>query len=431
MSSRRRVVVTGMGLVSALGHSPESVHGKLADGHEGLGPIELFETEEMSVRTAGEIAFEPEEHLGKGRNLRPLDRTAMLVIAAATQTLAVSGLPEDDTGSQLIGLVLGSMFGSVHSIAAFDRRALMAGPSYAKPLQFANSVINAAAGQTAIWHRLKGINSTIAGGTLAGLSAFGYAADLVRDGHIDAVLAGGAEELCTESFFGFLKAGHLAGSRNGSRACPVPFDAERNGFALAEGAALCSLEAEEPARKRGATVLAEILGHGSAFDPSRGREAFSAASAIARAAASALEDAGVTAEAIEVLSLSGNGSLPGDLHEALGLAEVFGERLSELPCLTVKAGLGESLGASGGFQTALLIEAVRRGSIPGIQRLKRRDAQIPLESLSAEVRRLSPWGDRPRLGLVHALGLDGGTVCLVVAVHPPSRGEASTEGGTS
>ncbi len=421
MSSRRRVVVTGMGLVSTLGFSPRSVHENLVRGLDGFGPIQLFDTEQLSVRTAGEIAFEAEEHLGTGRNLRPLDRTARLVIAAAARTLDSSGLAEVEIGSQLVGLVLGSMFGSVHSIAAFDRRALIAGPSYAKPLQFANSVINAAAGQTAIWHGLKGINSTIAGGSLAGLSALGYATDLVRDGRIDTVLAGGGEELCNESFFGFLKAGRLAGSRNGAPARSVPFDADRNGFALAEGAALCSLEAEETARGRGAEVLAEILGHGNAFDASRGREAASAAAAIARGGAAALADAGLNAEEIDLLSLSGNGSPEGDRHEALGLAEIFGERLAEIPCLVVKAGLGESLGASGGFQTVMLIEAARRGSIPGIPGLKRLGVQIPLKTLSTGPRHLSPWGDRPRLGLIHALGLDGGTSSLVVAIHPPSN----------
>ena len=193
-----------------------------------------------------------------------------------------------------MGLVLGTMFGSIRTISEFDRRALSAGPNYVKPFEFANSVINAAAGQTAIWHGLTGVNSTISGGTTAGLEAVGYAAGLIAGGHAATLLAGGADELCFESFLGFARAGLLCGTGDGGgEERPVPFDARRNGFVLGEGAALLVLEPAAAAAERGAAVLAEVRGWGAAYDPSRGRDERSATAAMARAVGAALTAAAV------------------------------------------------------------------------------------------------------------------------------------------
>jgi 3-oxoacyl-[acyl-carrier-protein] synthase II len=238
----RRVVVTGIGLVSPLGDDSVALHRALAAGDSGLKPVSLFDTESLGRRHAGEVAdFAPERYLGNV-NLRPVDRTARLVIVAAHLAFEASGWTPERRKQHEVGLVLGTMFGSVHTISAFDRRALVAGPKYAKPFEFANSVINAAAGQTAIWHDLRGLNSTLAGGTTAGLQALGYATEVIRTGRADAVLAGGADELCFESLYGFHQTGQLcAEGEDGPMGC-VPFDAHRGGFALGEGAGLLMLE---------------------------------------------------------------------------------------------------------------------------------------------------------------------------------------------
>ena len=213
------VVITGRGVVSPLGDRGGHLHRALAEGRSGLVPITGFDPAaagaELSFRAAGEIAFEPRDYLPEG-NLRPLDRTAQLVIAAAGLALADAGLGLEGRAEQQIGLVLGTMYGSLRTIAAFDQRALEAGPKYVKPFDFANSVINAAAGQTAIWHGLSGVNSTVAGGPVAGLLALAYAADTIRGGRARVVLASGGEELCFESAFAFDRSGLLAGSRNGA-----------------------------------------------------------------------------------------------------------------------------------------------------------------------------------------------------------------------
>src|SRR5215210_4263056 len=280
----RRVVITGAGVVSSVGDTPAALHAALCEGRSGISPVKLFDPKRLGSRLGGEVSdFDAQKYLGR-RNRRPLDRTSRLVASAAQLALDASGWTPEMRAERELGLVLGTMFCSVRTIAEFDRRALQLGPSYASPLDFANSVINAAAGQAAIWHDLRGINSTITGGEASGLLALAYAADLIRDGRAGALVAGGAEELCFESFLGHERAGRL-----GER--PVPFDARRDGFALAEGAASLMLESAEGAASRCARILATLRGHGTTFDPSIGEDENFAAEAVARAVRLALEDA--------------------------------------------------------------------------------------------------------------------------------------------
>lgn len=405
--SARRVVVTGMGVVSPLGDTPEALHASLARGESGLRPIESFATRGLAAELAGEVRdFSPADYLGQG-NLRPLDRTARLAAAAARLALTDGGRTPQEEDE--LGLVLGTMFGSVHTVCAFDRRVQSAGPSYASPLDFANTVINAAAGQVAIWHGLRGINTTIAGGPAAGLQALAHAAEAVRTGRATALLAGGADELCRESFYGFARHGLLAAS-NGTAPCSVPFEARRNGFALGEGAALLLLEDAESARRRGAPILAEIRGWASAFDPSRGGSPRQAADAVRRAIGLALDHAGTSPDEIDAVSAAASGSVAGDRHEARGLAAAFGAAAGRLPVTAVKSMLGESLGAAGALQTVALIEALRRRVLPGVRGLERCEEGWPLGGARAHRRDLDGAN-----GLVDAIGLDGHACALVVA----------------
>src|SRR5215831_12311476 len=210
---RNRVAITGMGIISSLGDSPASLHAALCGGQVSAYRLDEPGLNASHGRRSGKIAaFEPESYL-KGKNLRPLDRTGQLVVAAAKLALEDSGWTAERLRKHDVGLVLGTMFGSVHTIAKFDRHALEQGPACASPMDFANTVINAAAGQTAIWHNLRGINSTIASGSCSGLSALAYATDLIGNGQQAAVLAGGADEFCFESFCGFERAGLLCAAK--------------------------------------------------------------------------------------------------------------------------------------------------------------------------------------------------------------------------
>src|SRR5581483_9102239 len=201
---RRRVVVTGAGVVSPLGDSAAALHAALMVGRCALAPSDLVAG---SALHAGAIAaFDPQRYLGDA-NFRPLDRTGQLATVAARLALDDAGLDAAAVGAREVGLVLGTTYGSVRTIAEFDRRGIEVGPLYVKPFDFANSVINAAAGQTAIWHQLRGPSSTVACGAASGVAALALAADMIASGRADVVLAGGAEELSFESLVSFARMG--------------------------------------------------------------------------------------------------------------------------------------------------------------------------------------------------------------------------------
>jgi 3-oxoacyl-[acyl-carrier-protein] synthase II len=372
-----------------------------------MKPIELFPTDGIGCRQAGEIRpFEPRDYLGE-RNLRPIDRTSRLLLVAAQGALESSGWTSELRAQRETGLALGTTFCSVRTIAEFDRRGLQLGPSYASPLDFANSVINAAAGQTAIWHDLRGVNSTISAGEASGLQAISYAADLIRGGRAEALLAGGAEELCFESFLGYYRAGRLCGSKGEGEEHAVPFDRRRNGFALAEGAALLALEEAGAAAARGAAAVAEVLGHGSAFAALTDES--EAVAAVARAVRLALADAGLVPEQIDALSASASGSRDVDRWEARGVAEALGPRASELPVTAVKSMLGEAMGASGALQAVALLGTLGDGKLPGILGLESVDEDFPLRGAGA-----SPRHVEVRRALLTAVGADGHCCALVL-----------------
>ena len=406
---RTRVVITGIGVISSLGDSPSQMHSRLCEGMSGIKPIELFSTAGLNCPLGGEIkSFDAQKYLGQ-RNLRPLDRTSRLVASAAQLVLADSGWSETKRSAEEVGLVLGTMFCSVHTISEFDRRALEAGPAYASPMDFSNTVINAAAGQTAIVHNLRGVNSTISTGVASGLEAISYATDLIRSGRARAILAGGADELCFESLYGFDRAGLLCRSDRSAGDFPIPFDARRNGSALGEGAALLMLEDAEGARERGARIVAEVSGHGSSYDCSRGRDDQMAVNAIALAIRHALHDAFLLPHEIDCLSASANGNDAVDRHEAQGVFVGLNGQSRKLPVTAIKSMLGETLGASGPMQAVSLIETMREGVLPGIPQLEKIEDDFPLEMIGSNNHEIDVIN-----GLINSIGFDGHCCSLVL-----------------
>lgn len=401
----RRVVVTGSGCLSPLGDTPAVLHAALVAGRRGLAPASGLADDGLPVLPVGQLAeFDPRAYLGEG-NLRPLDRLSQLVAAATGRALADAGWIRERLEAAEVGLVLGTMLSGVHTIGEFDRRGMSRGPAYASPMDFANTVINAAAGQAAIWHGLRGTNATVSAAAASGLQAVGHAADLIRAGRAEVLLAGGADELCFETYLSFVRDGCLATE------APRPFDARRRGFAPAEGAALLVLEEAGAAAARGARVLAEVRGWGTAFDPSRGSEPARARHAGERAVSRALAAAGVEPGELAAVSTAANGSEAGDRSEAEGLAAGLAGRPSPLAATAIKSMLGEALGASGALQAVDLVESFTSGTLPGVVGLEEPFEGFPRELLdaSSEARELPPGP-----ALVTGGGIDGPRVALVL-----------------
>ncbi|MEX2261879.1 MAG: beta-ketoacyl-[acyl-carrier-protein] synthase family protein [Bryobacteraceae bacterium] len=394
-----RVVVTGVGVVSPIGAGIDEFEQKLFSGCSGIGPSELF----GAGAIAGEVrGFAPQQWLGP-KGLRVLDRSARLVCVAAHMALCSAGRSQQESaeGDPEMGLVCGTMFGSVHSIASFDWSGLTDGPTYVNPMEFPNTVINSPAGQAAIKHKLRGVNSTICAGLASGLYAIHYAAEFLRFGRAQALLAGGVEELCEESFLGFRKMG--AASESGMAR---PFAEDRDGAVLGEGAAFWMLETLETAKTRGVQPLMEISGFGSAHDAHSTTRFRVRAEGATLAIQEALDAAGVPASDVGCIIASASGSRAGDEMEAHALKNVFGSRLADIPVCAPKAALGESLGASGAFCALAGGLALLRRTVPPT--VHSGSASNGL-SLSAE--------PRPFEGghvLVNAFGCDGNNAALVL-----------------
>lgn len=408
---RKRVAITGMGVISALGDSAASLHSALCNGQASSYSLDDPGRNCAHGRRSGRIsAFQPEVHL-KGRNLRPLDRTGQLVVAASKLALEDSGWTPERLAEHDAGLVLGTMFGSVHTISKFDRHALEQGPACASPMDFANTVINAAAGQTAIWHNLRGINSTVASGSTSGLAALGYACDLIRFGGQVAVLAGGVDEFCFESFCGFDRAGMLSKSGD-PEAFPVPFHTGRTGFAVGEAAALLMLEEWDSAVARGARILAEVRGHGSAYDPS-GADWDQFTLSITRAMKDALKDAGLSPKEVGCISASANGSVRADQAEAVAIKALFNGSGPEIPITAIKSMMGETLGAAGSLQAIDLVETMRSRLVPRILGLQELDPLLPELNFCLANQEIDGSS-----GLINSVGFDGNVYSLLMSAYP-------------
>ncbi len=407
----RREVITGTGIISALGDRPADVHAALCNGERAGGAISGFGDREFSQPgyAAPVEDFSPATYLGD-QNFRPLDRTGQLAVSASQLALESAGWTPELREAEELDLVVGTTFCSARTITEFDRKAVVSGPKYAKPLDFANTVINAAGGHTAIWHNLRGANTTVVAGQVSGLRALKYAQMQISESVSKVALVGGVEEFCFETHQGFLHAGQIHCSNHGSS--PIPFHRDREGFILGEAGAFVIIEDHDAAKERGAEILGMVLGHGSSYDTSRGRDEDNAVARCAEAMRQALGNAEVRVDEIDCIISSANGSKVEDRYEALGLGVVFGDALGSIPLTAISGSLGETLGASAMLQLIAFLETARTGKLPGISGIGGAfDESLPALRVGEE----TVEGEF-KTGLLLSLGFDGSSAASVVAV---------------
>lgn len=328
-----RIAVTGTGVISSVGVGLPEFEKALWSGASGIK-----ESSRIPGHVFGDIGeFDPKPWLGN-KGVRVLDRGTRLLCIAAQMALTETGLSQENAeiGDADLGMISGTMFGGIHSIASFDWIGITDGPNLVSPLEFPNTVINAPAGQAAIKHKLRGVNSTICSGLASGLYAIDYAAEFLRLGRAKYLLAGGMEEVCEETVEGFQKLGIAAPP--------------------GEGSALWMLETEETAHSRGAKPILEVLGFGATHDANSGGQ---------RAMEKAIEYSGIGPEQIACVIASANGSRTEDELESQALKSVFGARLPDVPVYAPKRALGECMGASGALCAVAGGLALQRQELPG------------------------------------------------------------------
>jgi 3-oxoacyl-[acyl-carrier-protein] synthase II len=385
MKVERKVVITGIGILSPIAIGRDAFWNALIQGDTGFRSISLFDTSPYPVSVAGEITdFDPVLLLGK-KGLRTLDRSTRLICSAATLAIDDAHLQITENNTYTTGVAIGTTFGSLHSISQFDRSGLIDGPKLVNPSLFPNTVINSPASQVSIRFKIKGFNTTLSTGLCASLDAVSYASDFIRLNRAHVVLAGGVEELCEETFHGFYKLGCLSGMDGLNPIC-CPFDARRNGIIISEGAAVLVLEEEDHALLRSADILAKISGYGNAFDPEAKKDFSHQGKGLRKAILLALEDAALTLGEIDYISSSANSTKELDRMETNVIKEIFGEYVFKMPVSSIKSMVGESFSASGSLAMTAAVGALHKGFIPPTVNYKEKDPLCDLDYVANEAR---------------------------------------------
>jgi 3-oxoacyl-(acyl-carrier-protein) synthase len=389
-NSSTRVVLSGVGLISAIGAGVDDFANALYGGTSAItaGP----------QPNAAIADFQPQTWLGS-KGFKYFDRTARLLCVAASMAIEKSAWREDAGGGDdsRLGLIYGTMFGSAHSITAFDWTGITEGPNMVSPLEFPNTVISSPGGQAAIKHHLRGPNWTVCQGFSSSLHALQQASVSLKLGRSKALLAGGADEASSEAALAF---GHLGLLAREGRV--RPFGKDSSGTVPGEGAALWMLEAAESAQARGVAFSIEVLGFGQTQSDTLTAE--SAAAAIR----TALRNSGIEAAQIGCIIASADGVPALDAAELDALRNVFGDALARIPACAPKAALGETMGASGIFAATAGALALARQSVPPTAGAAGNGGAV---RLSAEAQ---PF--QGAYALVNAFSYDGNAMSMVLGL---------------
>lgn len=373
MMAKKRVVITGLGVVSPIGIGKEQYWNSLREGKSSFKPISLFDTKGLKVNIAGEIAdFKPKEILGNV-NIMDLDRATLLLSCAVKLAVQDAALEINESNTKQTGVSVGTTFGSLYSISEFDKESVKEGPRYVNPSVFPSTVGNSPASRVSIIFKIKGFNATISTGMCAALDAIDYARDFFALDKAKTIVAGAVESLSPQIFLGFYKLNYLSGLNNNSDPVSCPFDKRRDGIVVSEGSVATILEDFESAKQRNAKIYAEILGTGSSFDTAKFYNYNPKGKGMKEAMELALKDAGLEPKDIDCIFVNANSTKDGDLIEANAIKEVFKEYASRISVTAVKSILGETYSASGGMSLAAALGTLNQDFIPPTINLKEKD----------------------------------------------------------
>ncbi len=366
-SGVRRVVVTGMGAVSALGQDVASTWAGLLAGRSGVRTIESFDPSRVDSKIAAEVRdFDPSAVIDR-KEMRRMDRYIQFGLVVARQALDQAGLPGRMDGplAERSGVLLGSGMGGVSTL--FGNAAILSerGPDRLSPFFVPMSIVNVGSGQIAIAFGMLGPNFAIVSACATGAHAIGEAWETIRRDDADVMLAGGSEAAIHEAVVGGFAAMRALSTRNDDpEAASRPFDRGRDGFVMGEGAAMLILEELSHAERRGATPLAELVGYGATADASHITLPSPGGAGAVRAARRALQKAGMTPEEIDHVNAHATSTPEGDGTELQGLATLLGEHGPAVSISAQKSMLGHTLGAAGALESVATIQAIREGAVP-------------------------------------------------------------------
>jgi 3-oxoacyl-[acyl-carrier-protein] synthase II len=407
---KRRVVVTGLGLVTPVGLSVESTWGSLLAGRSGVDTIKKFDVEKFPVRFAAEIKdFDPLKFIEK-KEARKMGAFIHYAIAASDEALADSKLVIDDSNSERVGTYIGSGIGDFWAIEREHEKLLNEGPGRVSPFFIPSAIVNLAAGQVSIRTGARGPNSATATACSAGAHAIGDSFKIIQRGDADAMICGGAESAITPmSVAGFAAMRALSTRNDNPKGASRPFDRDRNGFVLGEGAGLLILEELEFAKQRGARIYAELVGYGMTGDAFHMTMPDESASGAHRAMAIALKDAEADPTHVDYINAHGTSTPYNDKFETLAIKKAFGEHAYKLAVSSTKSMTGHLLGAAGGIEAVFSVLAMHHKTLPPTINYDNPDPDCDLDYVPNAPREVS----QVRYALSNSFGFGGTNATLL------------------
>ena len=398
----RRVVITGVGLITALGTGTEKTWKSLLDGDCGINTIESFDTSDQSVHIAGEVRdFNPEDYIQK-KELKKLGRFSQFAIAASKMALDDAKLDINESNATRVGVIIGSGIGALEVIETEIGKMIEKGPKRISPFYIPAVITNMASGNVSIYTGAKGPNKAIVTACASGTHSIGDAFQTILLGKADAIIAGGSEATITRSGIGGFASIKALSNNPDPKKASRPFSADRDGFVMGEGAGILIVEELEHALKRGAKIYAEIVGYGETGDAYHMTAPEESGNGAARAMQMAMEQGNVNPDEVDYINAHGTSTPLNDKIETRAIKTVFGDHAKELAISSTKGAVGHLLGGAGGVEAGFLALAIHEGVMPPTVNYDNPDPDcdlyyVPNKSEKKEI----------RYGLSNTLGFGG------------------------
>lgn len=405
----RRVVVTGVGLVCACGIGTEEVWKNLVAGTSGIAPITQFDVTGFDCTFAGEVkGFDPLQWIEK-KDLKKMARFIQIAIAATDFAVKMAGLEIDEKNADATGVYIGSGIGGFDVIEREHSKLIHGGPGKISPFFIPSAIINLAAGQVSIRYGAKGPNSATATACSASAHAIGDAFKIIQRCDAEVMLAGGSEAAITPMGVGGFAAMKALSTRNDEPArASRPFDAQRDGFVIGEGSGMLILESLEHAQRRGANILAEIVGYGMSADAYHMTQPSEDGDGAYRVMRASLTDAGIAPEQIGYVNAHGTSTPIGDALETKAIERTFGDAAKRIPVSSTKSMTGHTLGGAGGIEAGISVLALRDQVAPPTINYENPDPACDLDYVPNEARKVAM-----QYALSNSFGFGGTNASLV------------------
>jgi 3-oxoacyl-[acyl-carrier-protein] synthase II len=406
---KRRVVVTGLGLLTPLGIGKEKTWDALVEGKSGIGRITHFDASAFSTQIAGEVdGFNPEDYI-EPKEIKKMDRFIHLALAAAQMAVDDSGLKITGANAERFGVIVGAGMGGLPAIERYHEVYLEKGPRRISPFFIPMLIINMASGHISMRFGAKGPNSAAVTACATGSHSIGDSFRIIQRGDADVMIAGGTESVITTLGIGGFNSMKALSTRNDEpERASRPFDVDRDGFVMGEGSGVLILEELEAARKRGVKIYAEIVGYGMTADAYHMTAPAPEGEGAARCMAVTLKDAGVQPDVVDYINAHGTSTKFGDELETMAVKTVFGEHAYKLCMTSTKSMTGHLLGAAGGVEAVVSIFAINKGIIPPTINLENPDPECDLDYVPNKARE-----KEVNYAMSNSFGFGGTNACLL------------------